>query len=48
MFHADGQTDMAKPVVAFRNFANALEKETHYKILKEKIGTADDDKQRAI
>jgi hypothetical protein len=23
LFHADGQTDMAKPIVAFRNFANA-------------------------
>jgi len=22
-FHADGQTDMTKPVVAFRNFANS-------------------------
>jgi len=23
MFHADGQTDMTKLIVAFRNFANA-------------------------
>jgi hypothetical protein len=23
VFHADGQTDMAKLIVAFRNFANA-------------------------
>jgi len=25
LFHADGQTDMTKLIVAFRNFANALE-----------------------
>ena len=24
LFHADGQTDMTKLTVAFRNFANAL------------------------
>jgi hypothetical protein len=24
LFHADGQTDMTKLIVAFRNFANAL------------------------
>jgi hypothetical protein len=23
LFHVDGETDMAKPIVAFRNFANA-------------------------
>ena len=23
LFHADGRTDMTKPIVAFRNFANA-------------------------
>jgi len=24
LLHVDGQTDMTKPIVAFRNFANAL------------------------
>jgi len=27
-FHADGQTDMTKPIVAFRNFANVPENTT--------------------
>jgi hypothetical protein len=27
LFHADGQTDMTKLMVAFRNFANALPKQ---------------------
>jgi len=26
LFHADGQTDMTEPIVAFRNFANASKK----------------------
>jgi hypothetical protein len=25
LFHVDGQTDMTKPIVAFRNFAKVLE-----------------------
>jgi len=24
LFHVDGQTDLTKPIIAFRNFANAL------------------------
>ena len=27
LFHADGQTDMTKLIVVFRNFANALRNE---------------------
>jgi hypothetical protein len=27
LFHADGQTDMTRLIVAFRNFANALKNE---------------------
>jgi len=30
LFHADGQTDMTKPVVAFRNFANTPKKPTQW------------------
>jgi len=29
LYHADGQTDMAKPIVVFRSFAKDL-KNTHY------------------
>jgi len=28
LFHADGQTDMAKLIVAFRNFTNASKSDT--------------------
>jgi hypothetical protein len=28
LFHADGQTDMTKVIVAFRNFANASRRES--------------------
>ena len=38
LFHADRRTDMTKPIVAFRNFANAHKNGTkhstpHYNIL---------------
>jgi hypothetical protein len=28
LYHADGQTDMMKLIIAFRNFANAPEKDS--------------------
>jgi len=31
LFHADGQTDMAKLTVSFRNFANSPEKSMNTK-----------------
>ena len=33
LFHADGQTDMTKLTVAFRNFANAPKKATSFGLL---------------
>ena len=32
LLHADGQTEMTKPIVAFRNFANAT-KDTNFALL---------------
>jgi hypothetical protein len=29
LFHADGQTDVSKPIVAFRSFAKALNADSH-------------------
>ena len=29
LFHAVGQTDVSKPIVAFRNFAKALNADSH-------------------
>jgi hypothetical protein len=37
LFHADGQTDMTKLIVGFRNFANAPKSEQKYTYIKIRI-----------
>ena len=46
-FHADGQTDVTKPTVAFRNFANAPKSQALKRAVSNKIRLEGEQRQTA-